>query len=102
MSYASLGVGYPPMSTNGGSSSSVGHRFVPHNFQYNGRVALALLPSLGVSAGLQAPPPLLGAVPAARGTAAATAQHAVATASAALLFTPRVRSSGWAAGCCMC
>lgn len=33
------------------STSTASSRFAPHNFQYNGRVALALLPSLAVLAG---------------------------------------------------
>ena len=42
------GSGYPALASNGGSA---GARFVPSNFQYNGRVAVALLPSLAVMAG---------------------------------------------------
>lgn len=49
MSFAGLAGVYPPLSNNGGTPTPSSHRFVPHNFQYNGRVALALLPSLGVS-----------------------------------------------------
>lgn len=38
--------------TNGGSHAAPSSsRFVPHSFQYNGRVAMALLPSLAVLAG---------------------------------------------------
>ena len=37
-----------PLATNGGSSAA--SRFVPHKFKYNGRVALALLPSLATCA----------------------------------------------------
>ena len=48
MNTSPLGSGYPALASNGGSA---GARFVPHNFQYNGRVALALLPSLAVLAG---------------------------------------------------
>ncbi len=51
MSFAGLGAVYPPLSNGAGASTPSSHRFVPHNFQYNGRVALALLPSLGVSLG---------------------------------------------------
>ena len=48
MNTSPLGTGYPALASNGGSA---GTRFVPHNFQYNVRVALALLPSLAVLAG---------------------------------------------------
>lgn len=51
MSFAGLSAVYPPVSNGAGAAAPSSHRFVPHNFQYNGRVALALLPSLGVLAG---------------------------------------------------
>ncbi|PSC73750.1 no exine formation 1 [Micractinium conductrix] len=45
-SFSALGV-YPALAPSGSSSA----RFTPHQFRYNGRVALTLLPSLGVLAG---------------------------------------------------
>lgn len=47
-SFSALGV-YPALAPSGSSSA----RFTPHQFRYNGRVALTLLPSLGVSGAAQ-------------------------------------------------
>lgn len=61
MSFAGLSAVYPPVSNGAGAAAPSSHRFVPHNFQYNGRVALALLPSLGVSLAAAAASPAAAA-----------------------------------------
>ena len=75
MSFAGLGPVYPPLSNGAGTPAPSSSRFVPHNFQYNGRVALALLPSLGVSL-------------------AATAAASAAAASRAAALHPHCTASG--------